>query len=280
MRVKLIVVSDRPRILATLEGLAVEGGFDQAGCPSTCFGPATQLGQCEATGDSENLWRDYEQVLDLVPGLGLTGVRLTLEWARLEPRPDEPDGAAFARYREVVSYAKSLGLWVTGVLVDAAWPSWLGPEAWLLPWVAPRVLAHADRVASELGDVLDGLVGLARPSALVRDGYLYASSPPWRRRAVADAASARRQIDVVNDALAAIPKIGPVFVPISSFRELPVVATEVLRDLLKNDAPVEEIHIRSLVRGVGPTASNTGLLERRNGEWRVAVDDELLDLWR
>src|SRR5271163_3526643 len=178
----------RPRRYVTLEGYAVEGGFDGPYQPSTCFRPTIALGRHEGPGDADALWRNYEQVLDLVPTLGFDGVRLNYEWARVEPHRDDFDDAAFERYHDVAKYAKSLGLGVTAVVVDAAWPAWLGLEAWLLPWVVPRVLAQARRVAE--GPAATGVVVFADATSLVK-GFLDSSAPPWRRGARVDADLAR-----------------------------------------------------------------------------------------
>jgi hypothetical protein len=228
-------------------------------------------------GDADKLWEPggYERVLDAVGPLGLSGVRLSLEWSRLEPRPDEPDGPAYARYRGAIIYARSLGLHVTGVMIDAAWPSWLGPEAWLLPWVAPRVLRHAERLVAELGDELDALVGFARPQELASGGYLYATCPPWRTRSAPDAERVGVALEDLGEQLRQSKTVGPLLVP--SFREVPVLRdAPAMAALLGEVSSVTEVHLRSLVRGAGPTASAVGLLERSGDSWRVGVSDEVL----
>ncbi len=171
----------------TIEGYAVEGGLDVAGGPATCYAPSIALGRHAGPGVADDLWHEYERVLDVVAQTRLDGVRLSLEWARIEPRPGLVDEGALARYRAVVLHARSLGLSVTGVIVDAVWPSWLGPEAWLLPWVAPHAIAHARRVCDYLGDALTGLLVFAQPQELVTAGFLSASAPPWRRSALSSA---------------------------------------------------------------------------------------------
>ena len=103
----------RPRRYVTLEGYAVEGGFDGPYQPATCYVPTIALGRHVGPGDADDLWHDYERVLDLVPALGFDGVRLNVEWARVEPRRGEVDDAALERYAEVARYATSLGLGVT-----------------------------------------------------------------------------------------------------------------------------------------------------------------------
>jgi len=266
-------MSERPRVLATLEGYSVEGGFDGPGLPATCFAPVIALGRRSGPGAAHGLWRDYERVLDVASTTALTGVRLTLEWARLEPCRDEFDDAALARYRDVIGHAHEVGLTVTAVLVDAAWPSWLGQEAWLLPWVEPVLVAHARRVVATLGDVLDGVVAVAEPATLVDSGFLGATAPPWRRDARADATSAHALVARALATLSADPVVGPRLV-----RRVRTVALTDGPDAINHarTLDVDEVHVRSLVGGVGPAGVTTGLLVD-DGGWRVEASRELLD---
>ena len=113
----------RPRRYVTLEGYAVEGGFDGPYQPSTCFRPTIALGRHPGPGEADGVWDAYERLLDLVPTMGFDGVRLSVEWARIEPRRDQVDESALARYAHVANYAQGLGLGVTVVIVDTAWPA-------------------------------------------------------------------------------------------------------------------------------------------------------------
>jgi hypothetical protein len=266
-------VERRPRRYVTLEGYAVEGGFDGPYQPSTCFRPTIALGRHVGPGDADNLWRDYERVLDLVPSMGFDGVRLGVEWARVEPRRDELDDAALERYAEVANYARSLGLGVTVVIVDAAWPAWLGLEAWLLPWVPPRVIVHARRV---LGAVAaDGVVVFANPRALV-DGFLDSSAPPWRRGARIDAGMARAQIASIDAALREDGVVGPKIVATTNSVSIDQPLDRVASAL---SVECDDLYVRSLVRGHGPSAS-AGLLVNRGDGWRVEAPPELLEILR
>ena len=168
------------------------------GRPRATHRPSRSGARC-GPGAADDLWREYETVLDFVPEMGFDGVRLTLEWARIEPRAGEVDDAALARYREVVRHARSIGLGVTIALVDAVWPAWLGQEAWLLPWVVPHVLAHARRVVEYFGDDITGVLVFAQPEELVTMGFLKASAPPWRRSALSSAGFAHAQIEHITD---------------------------------------------------------------------------------
>ena len=187
----------------------MEGGFDRPHEPATCFAPTIALGRHDGPGDAQGLWRDYEHVIDLVPSLGLDGVRLGIEWARVEPRRGVYDDSALARYGQVIGHARSLGLDVTIALFGDVWPSWTGLEAWLLPWVVPYATQYATRVVGRLGEVATGVVVFTDAEKLVSRGFLDATAPPWRRGALADAASARRQVEHVARSLSNDATVGP-----------------------------------------------------------------------
>ncbi|MHB2027313.1 MAG: family 1 glycosylhydrolase [Acidimicrobiales bacterium] len=267
-------MSTRPRLLVTIEGYAVEGGLDQPGAPATCYLPTIALGRHAGPGDADQLWRDYEEVLNLVPELGVDGVRLSVEWARVEPRCGFVDDVALSRYQAVVRHARALGLDVTVVLIDAAWPSWLGLEAWLLPWTVPHVIEHARRVVGRLGSDLTGVVAFASPQELVSAGFVRASAPPWRRRARKDADFATRQIDAVLATLRNDDVVGPRLVASSATLTLNAHREEFTRSLRAH--LVDEIYVRSLLAGHGPTSVARGLVARRGNSWRVSASDSVL----
>ncbi len=271
-------MASRTRLLVTLEGYAVEGGFDRVGEPMTCYSPTIALGRHAGPGSADELWRDYEVVLDLVPALGFDGVRLTLEWARLEPRPGVANEDAIARYAEVIRYARSLELDVTIAIIDGVWPSWLGLEAWILPWSVPYVLEHARRVVDLFGGAATGFLAFTQPRELVTRGFLTGTAPPWRQSAVNDAAFAHAQIERIFTSLRADEVVGPRLVASSAVTTLDVATEDLLE--ARRSLDVDEIYVRSLLRGSGPTSVAQGLLVQHGSEWRINASDELLDAFR
>jgi beta-glucosidase/6-phospho-beta-glucosidase/beta-galactosidase len=269
-------VTVRPLLLATLEGYAVEGGFDRPYQPATCYSPTIALGRHAGPGVADGLWTDYEQVLDLAGGLGLDGVRLTVEWPRVEPHRGSVDNEALDRYAQVLGYAASLGLRVTIVLVDGVWPAWLGLEAWLLPWVVPHVVSHARRVVNHLGAHVGGVAIFASPGELARRGYLEGSLPPWRHGQSADAQRALAQIEEIVRLLEADPIVGPKIVRDAVTIDL---GSDALAEV-RNAPRYAEVYVRSLVRGTGPTAARSGLLVKHNGEWTAGAAPEVLEALR
>ena len=264
-----------PRLFATLDGYAVEGGYDGLTGPTTCYAPSITLGRL-AGPDALGLWDDYEAVLDAAAALGLDGVRLVVEWARVEPRRGVVDESALARYAAVVAHARDAGLAVTVVLFDAVWPLWAGLEAWLLPWVAPMAIAHGRRVAHAL-EAATGIIVATRAADLVDAGFVAGTAPPFRERATQDAASAHESLGQIVATLAADEAIAPRLV--RAWRELRLIhGTGAVRTAVSSGA--SEVYLRSLVAGTGPTAELAGLLARRDGAWAPTEAAGLLGLLR
>jgi hypothetical protein len=213
------------------------------------------------------LWQDYERVLDVAADIGLEGISLEVSWARLEPRRGQRDDAALSRYADVIAHARRRGLWVNVAAIDAAWPAWLGLEAWLLPWVVPVAISHGRWLTSSLD--VDGFSVFASSDQLTRGFLNVQDGPPWRRGAREDAQSARVNLARIDAGIREGSR--------STF------PTSVRLDL---DAPnvgsfdVDEVHLSSLVRGAGPLASARGLLARRGDEWLAADEDLVGELRR
>ena len=264
------------RTLATLEGYAVEGGYDRPGGPTTCFAATGALGRHGVPGAADELWRDYEEVIDLAATLGLDGVRVTLEWARLAPERDVFDDEAAQRYRRALQRARERGLWVSAVLVDRAWPAWAGQEAWLLPWVEPVFLRHAQRTLEYFFEYVERFVPFSDAEALVRRGFIEGLAPPWRRGAKDDARAASENVARFEASVRALA-------PDKMVKDFRVLGADVDPEVLsraRSDVAAEELHLRSLVRGVGPGASRAGLLARHAGQRRTVAPEELLLVWR
>ena len=120
----------------------------------------------------ERRWRDD---LAALQGIGITDVRLTLDWARLQPRPAtlDPDWAEW--FEQVITAASSTGMRVWATLHDGSVPRWFDDEGglgdaetftrWWPRWV--------ERAAERFGDAVDGWI----PFAEIPAG---APVQPWR----------------------------------------------------------------------------------------------------
>ncbi|MDY7105715.1 MAG: family 1 glycosylhydrolase [Actinomycetota bacterium] len=122
--------------------------------------------------------------LALVRDLGLDHVRLTLEWARIEPANGEIDGAAVDRYRDLLATANDLGLAVWVTLVDGSLPGWFAVDerGWRDERARNRLWPrHVEQCAEHFGDLAAGWVPIARPTQSTATGHLGGSTPPGDR---------------------------------------------------------------------------------------------------
>ena len=79
---------------------------------------ATDLGASPAPGF------DVDADIGLLVALDVTAVRLTFDWARLQPHPERVDAAWIERYDEVLAAAGAAGLEVWACALDRAVPQW------------------------------------------------------------------------------------------------------------------------------------------------------------
>jgi beta-glucosidase len=122
--------------------------------------------------------------LDQLAGLGIDAVMLTLEWARLEPRPGQIDGAAVEAQLDQLRAARARGLRVWACLVDGTLPGWFvddeggfGDErARGLLW--PR---HVDWAGEVFGPEVDGWVPQREPLLWALRRHLLGEAPPGDR---------------------------------------------------------------------------------------------------
>ena len=116
-------------------------------------------------------WPDDLAVLQ---ELGITDVRITLDWARLQPRPGTLDPDWVERFQQILQAADAIGMQPWACLHDSSIPRWFDndggfddDEVFTTWW--PRWVEHA---ADCFGDMVGGWIPFARiPSA--------APTQPW-----------------------------------------------------------------------------------------------------
>lgn len=105
----------------------------------------------------ENEWPED---LALLAQLGVTDVRITLDWARLQPTPGALDADWSERFEHILVTADAVGLRSWATLHDESVPRWFDDEGgigdaeafvrWWPRWV--------ERVADRFGDLVDGWI--------------------------------------------------------------------------------------------------------------------------
>ncbi|NND75921.1 MAG: family 1 glycosylhydrolase [Ilumatobacter sp.] len=139
---------------------------------------ATTLGHADTSnlGPSagNGFYKRWPDDLALLQDLGVTDLRLTLDWARLQPKPGDLDGDWSERFDNIVDAAAAIELRVWATLYDGASPRWIDNEGgladedtvttWWPRWV--------ERVADRFGDRISGWI----PFAAIPDSL---PQQPW-----------------------------------------------------------------------------------------------------
>ena len=141
-----------------------------------------QAGNHTADGTVSGLacdwWNRAEEDFDRAADLGLTALRLSVEWSRVEPEPGRWDAAALGRYREMLKALRQRGLAPMVTLHHFTNPRWLSERGgWLVPEVVPAFARYAAYVASVLGDLCDTWSTLNEPGIYAAFAYILGRWP-------------------------------------------------------------------------------------------------------
>lgn len=133
---------------------------------------------------------DLDQIVDL----GVTSIAMTLEWAKLQPKPERHDENEAAFRLSQIQAAKDRGLVVWGCLVDGTLPGWFTDDEGGFNDDRSRGLLwprHIDWVGETFGSIIDGWVPQRDPIHWALRRYLHGLAPPGKR-SFSDASQAVR----------------------------------------------------------------------------------------
>jgi beta-glucosidase len=130
-------------------------------------------------GRAVDHWSRYAEDYALAREVGASALRVSLEWARLEPERGKWDGAAREGYRERLLRMKEAGLRPVVTLHHFTHPSWFHRET---PWHRPESVEAFRAYARACAPLLRGLdalvITLNEPMVLLLGGYLQGVIPP------------------------------------------------------------------------------------------------------
>jgi beta-glucosidase len=131
-------------------------------------------------------WRRWPEDVALQRSLGMGAYRMSIEWARIEPRPAEIDHGAIETYRRMLGALRDAGIEPMVTLYHFTLPLWLAERGGLLAPDFPECLARFARVAAAtLGDLCRLWVTINEPNVLVAHAYLLGVWPPGQKNPVA-----------------------------------------------------------------------------------------------
>lgn len=136
------------------------------------------------SSDGNGFATNFHDDLALIASLGVTDVRLTLEWARIEPQQDKVDNDTLDRYDDILRAAVGAGLrpWIT--LHSTSLPGWFADDGGSFRDDRAREylwLRHVDRCAERFAETVAGWTPIEDPVGWALRGYSLGSRPPGRR---------------------------------------------------------------------------------------------------
>ncbi len=139
--------------------------------------------------DACDWWRESRRDLELCRELGLTAIRISVDWARFEPREGAWNRDTVHRYRSLLNDIRQAGMRPFVTLHHFTHPQWFEEQGAFLGRVsAERFAIFAERVVAELGDLCADWVTLNEPNVYAAFGYMFGEFPPGLRYKVRDCA--------------------------------------------------------------------------------------------
>lgn len=196
----------------------------------------------DGSGFAERYWEDFR----ILAELGLRHHRLSIEWARIEPEPQQRDPAAVEHYLRIFDAAEDAGIELWVCLNHFTLPQWFeelggfcNPEARATHWIP-----HVEFIAETFGHRTFGWKPINEPMAYATGGFLFGTMPPGRQG-------------------------------FDSFAEATVGVFEAWRDawkILSGSAPVATIHNLSPVLPIDDDSASRGAAQLIDSVlWRVPI---------
>lgn len=165
-------------------GAALPAAATWGPAPGSDLGDAIERGAAAEAGDGLGWPVHASDDLRSLAELGVGAVRLTLDWARVEPADGRVDDGAVEELRAAVLAAKESGRSVWGCLHDGPLPGWFAVDehgfgdARARRYFWPRFVELAGEA---FGDLVDGWVPVAEPNRWATRGWIDGARPPFRR---------------------------------------------------------------------------------------------------
>lgn len=139
----------------------------------------------EPSLDACNSYEMYEEDFDLCKKLNNNAVRISVEWARLEPEEGVFNKLEFDHYKRVLKAAQDRGLKTFVTLHHFTNPIWLSKQGgWLNPLTVFKFKRYAKKCAQEFGTLIDFYATINEPQVYAVVSYAWGTWPPARRNMI------------------------------------------------------------------------------------------------
>jgi beta-glucosidase len=127
-------------------------------------------------------YRCYEEDLDLAKSLGLSAFRISIEWARIEPKEGKFDKGEIEHYRKVIAEIRKRSMEPFVTLWHWTNPLWLakigGPESKRFPFYFSR---YTEYVVGNLKNQVQYWLTLNEPTSVIANAYTKGLWPPQKK---------------------------------------------------------------------------------------------------
>ncbi|MFH2063305.1 MAG: glycoside hydrolase family 1 protein [bacterium] len=136
----------------------------------------------QVSGQACDQYNRYEEDLDLAAELGNNAHRLSIEWSRVETSDGQFDQDEILHYRRVLEALRKRGVTVMVTLWHFTLPQWFAERGgWESRDAVSKFARYADRMAAELGDLVDLWITINEPIVYLGQSYGTGAWPPGRR---------------------------------------------------------------------------------------------------
>lgn len=123
----------------------------------------------------------YEQDFDLCAELNNNAIRISIEWARIEPEEGRFDQKEIQHYKKVLKAAQDRGLKTFVTLHHFTSPQWLTEKNGWANFKTPKLFARfAKKCEVEFGPLIDAYMTINEPQVYVMQSYWKGVWPPGK----------------------------------------------------------------------------------------------------
>ncbi len=147
------------------------------------------------SGSASDFWNQYKLYIDLARQAGMNAMRISLEWARVNPEPGQFSERALKHYGEIIDYMRLQGIEPVVTLWHFTLPQWLAAKGgWLHRDSVSHFLAYVKTAHKALGNKVQWWITLNEPSVYLYESYILGVWPPERTFALWDVTRIRNRL--------------------------------------------------------------------------------------